>query len=107
MVSGSGDWFSEIELHAELCEPPLEDLGRPQVGVAKRLEVIEHGAHVQQVIHVEVRLQPARTKTEDLAPAEVQLIDAFAELRERIRHVDGHARDVSRQVPPQAWENLR
>src|SRR5262249_53393053 len=75
---------SERELGAEFGQSPAHDLYRVHelvIGVAVPRLLVEDGARVEDVIEVDIPLQPALPQREDPAETEIQLRDPIVEDR--------------------------
>src|SRR5262249_33865576 len=106
---------SEVELNAEFHQPPVERLrwltedaaGGRRAERSVRTVVIHHGTGIEHVIDVDVGPGPRATDAEDLAGAQIELIQTIAELRELRHDVYRDRPGAARQRAAQALLNLR
>src|SRR5688572_25085783 len=76
---------SEVQLRAELHEPPVEHLRRlPPSGIVGT-EKRDRRVAVEEIVGIHIELEPRRPDLHDLGAAQVELIDARPEDRERLR----------------------
>src|SRR5687767_5601394 len=78
----------EIELSAQAEQPRSQHARRRRPCGTERRAVGEVVVRVQRVDDVEVEVGPRPSESEDLADAEIELIDAITELRVRLQDVD-------------------
>lgn len=80
----SGPARSEVELRAELEQPPAHDLRGQEPGSAVEHVHSGHCCLIKQIVDVKLRLETRPAQAEELRESEVDLIDAVIELRVRL-----------------------
>src|SRR5262245_4765394 len=78
-----GDEYLEIELHAELHQPPLQNQRRRSPRTAEGVVLRQDCAAVQQVEEIESALDPRASSLEGFAQAHINLRESIAVQRPR------------------------
>src|SRR2546423_5992711 len=77
---------SEVQLDYHLRKPRVQDFLRLLPAVERRVHG-EHGVGVQRVIEIDTRVEPRAAETQNLADAEIELIQPLAVHRARLDEV--------------------
>src|SRR5207237_6436943 len=96
----------EVELAADLEEAAVDDALR-RSPCRKRAVLLDDGAHVEQVVDVEVARQAPAAKTDRLRQPPVELIGALSVHRARRDEIHDHVRCAARERTSEGWLNLR
>src|SRR6266545_2592229 len=96
---------SEVELEDDLRKPRVQDLLRLLPAVERRVHA-EHGIRVQRVVEIEADVEPRAAGTQNLADAEIELIQAFTIHRARFDEVHVDVARAAGERTPERGANL-